>query len=70
MGILKIYDNYQSRKIVLCPKCKGEKSISVYNEKYSLFEKKTCDLCGGQGMMYRVVKIDFKKIEDATKAGK
>ncbi len=62
MGILKIHDNYQSRKIVLCPECKGEKIISRYNEKTASFDFIDCPVCEGQGLMERIVIIKFKKI--------
>ena len=70
MGLIPKYQNYKSKKIVICPKCLGERQTSVYNKEKLMFEYVECPICGGIGMVYRILKLEYKKIEDATETGK
>lgn len=44
-------------KIVICPKCEGDKEI----KDYYLGERKKCDYCNGSGMLKRTVTVKYKR---------
>lgn len=58
----------KTSKKVICPECKGNKTAAYYDETldYSGYSWKTCRLCGGVGMVMKVKRVEFKKIENAS----
>jgi len=62
MSILKIYNNFKNKRIVICPKCQGKKEILKFNKVLGLNELVDCPMCGRSGVMLRIVTIKFKRI--------
>lgn len=52
------------KKRVICPECKGKK-VMLYPNKWDELEQALCYTCNGKGIMYRIVDITYKPVEDA-----
>lgn len=53
---------------VICPGCKGMKQAAylVFDGDYEGYEWRTCELCGGVGMVLKIKRVEYKPIENAS----
>lgn len=51
----------ESRKIIICPTCKGEEKISERTREG--WEFNTCKTCNGRGRLKRITKTSYEQIE-------
>lgn len=50
------------KKIIVCPTCKGEKTVKDFNLRENCYLPVPCTDCAQKGMVKRIVNIKFEKL--------
>lgn len=60
MALIKKYEKNKKKKIIVCPRCKGEKKVIFFDDERGNYED-TCPLCYGSGLIKKIITIEYLK---------